>query len=221
MAGSKGWEWEKANQMPGLKPCEDSYCLTNKWLDLGYKSFLDLDVGLGWKSEVRVMAIREVLLLGNENLYKVSKAVSKDEIDKAGRIIKDLHDTMMNFRKKHGFGRAIAAPQINELFRIIYINIDDNPVALINPELELIDNEKFEMWDDCMSFPGLEVRLYRYKKCRIYYKDLEWNDCVLEPSGDISELIQHEYDHLNGILAVQRAIDNMSFRINKDKTGCF
>ena len=167
------------------------------------------------------MAVREILLLGNENLYKVSRELSKAEIDKAGQIINDLHDTMMDFRKKYGFGRAIAAPQINELFRIIYMDFDGKEIALINPRLEFADDEKFEMWDDCMSFPGLEVRLSRYKRCRVYYKDLEWKDCVFEPEGDISELVQHEYDHLDGILAVQRAIDSKSYRINRNKAGCY
>lgn len=167
------------------------------------------------------MAVREILLLGNENLYKISQEIAQDERDKAKQIVEDLHDTMMDFRKKYGFGRAIAAPQINELFRIIYMNISELPMVFINPRLEFIDDERFEIWDDCMSLPGLEVRLYRYKKCKIYYKDLEWKDCVLEVAGDLSELIQHEYDHLDGILTVQRAIDNKSFRVNKDKAGCF
>jgi peptide deformylase len=167
------------------------------------------------------MSTREILLLGNESLYRMCKEVSKDEILKAKQIVTDLHDTMMEFRKKYGFGRAIAAPQIDEPFRIIYINFEDKSIALINPKLEFDKNEKFEMWDDCMSFPGLEVRLYRSKKCKIYYKDLEWKDCILEATGDLSELIQHEYDHLDGILAVQRAIDNRSFRVNVEKAGCF
>ncbi|MBI6871450.1 peptide deformylase [Clostridium aciditolerans] len=167
------------------------------------------------------MAVKEILLLGNEKLYEVCKEVSKDEIDKAKRIVEDLHDTMMNFREKYGFGRAIAAPQINELYRIIYMNFDNNSIAFINPRLEFFENEKFEMWDDCMSYPGLEVKLYRYKKCRVYYKDLNWTDCSIEFEGDLAELIQHEYDHLDGVLAVQRAIDNKSFRINKNKSGCF
>jgi peptide deformylase len=167
------------------------------------------------------MAVKEILLLGNENLYKVCKEFSKDEINKAKQIVKDLHDTMINFREKYGFGRAIAAPQINELFRMIYMNFDNNSIAFINPKLEFIENDKFEIWDDCMSYPGLEVKLYRYKKCKVYYKDLDWNDCSIEFTGDLAELIQHEYDHLDGVLAVQRAIDNKSFRINKNKLGCF
>jgi peptide deformylase len=167
------------------------------------------------------MAIREILLLGNENLYKVCSEVSKDEINKVKQIVEDMHDTMVNFTEKYGFGRAIAAPQINELYRIIYVNFDNTSIAFINPRLEFTEDEKFEMWDDCMSYPGLEVRLYRYKYCKIYYKDMEWADCSIAFTGDLAELVQHEYDHLDGILAVQKAIDNKSYRINKDKSGCF
>ena len=167
------------------------------------------------------MAVREILVLGNQNLYKICSEIEKDEIENAKRIVNDLNDTMKNFRNKYGYGRAIAAPQIEEPFRIIYINYNNKAIALINPRIEFIDNEKFEMWDDCMSFPGLEVKLLRYKRCRVFYKDLDWKDCVLDADGDLSELIQHEYDHLDGILSVQRAIDNKSFRINKNKLGCF
>ncbi len=167
------------------------------------------------------MALREILLLGNENLYNTSKEVSERELDKAKQIVKDLQDTMIHFREKYGFGRAIASPQIGELYRIIYMNIEGKETAFINPRLEFMEDKKFEMWDDCMSFPGLEVRLERYKKCRVYYKDLNWKDCLLELEGDLAELIQHEYDHLDGILAVQKARTNKDFRINKDKSGCF
>ncbi|MBH1939635.1 peptide deformylase [Mobilitalea sibirica] len=159
------------------------------------------------------MSVREILLLGNETLYRPSKEVSKDEILDVNRVAEDLHDTLMDFRKRYGYGRAIAAPQINELLRIIYMNFDRNSIVLINPKIEFIDDEKFELWDDCMSFPGLEVKLLRHKKCKVLYKNQEWVDCILELEGDLAELIQHEYDHLDGILAVQRAIDNKSFRI--------
>lgn len=180
--------------------------------------FFSIDVEI---EEGKAMAVREILLLGNENLYRICKELSKDEIHKAVQVAEDLHDTMINFREKYGFGRAIAAPQINEFFRIIYMNFDGISITFINPRLEFIDDEKFEMWDDCMSYPGLEVKLYRYKKCKIYYKDLDWSDCELDITSDLSELFQHEYDHLDGILAVQRAIDNKSFRMNKNKSGRF
>ncbi len=158
------------------------------------------------------MAIREILLLGNERLYNVSIEVKKEELDYVKEVVEDLHDTLMNFRKEYGAGRAIASPQIDVFKRIIYMNID-KPIVFINPRLEFIGEEKIEVLDDCMSFPNLKVKVLRYKKCRIYYKDLLWNDCIMDFSDDLSELIQHEYDHLDGILAVQRAIDNKSFVI--------
>lgn len=160
------------------------------------------------------LAVREILLLGNEKLYDVSTQVSKGELKDINSIIKDMHDTLMNFRKEYGAGRAIAAPQINIFKRIIYMYID-KPVVFINPELEFTGDEKIKVLDDCMSFPKLKVWVIRNKKCRIHYKDLSWNDCTTELSDDLSELLQHEYDHLDGILAVQRAIDNRSLVMDK------
>jgi peptide deformylase len=167
------------------------------------------------------MAIRDILLLGNENLYRVCSEVREEDAARAARIVQDLHDTMMEFRRKYGFGRAIAAPQIDEPYRILYMNFDGNSIAFINPVIGFPDDEKFEMWDDCMSFPGLEVRLMRHKRCNVQYRDLEWKKCSIDFEGDLAELFQHEYDHLDGILAVQRALDNKAFRINRSKSGCF
>lgn len=164
------------------------------------------------------MAVREILLLGNEELYRPSRDVSKDELNKAVDVLNDLRDTLLEFRQKYHFGRAIAAPQIAEFWRIIYMDLPERSYEMINPQLEF-GNEQFEVWDDCMSFPGLEVKLKRYRKTRIHYLDPQWNQCQLDFTDDLSELIQHEYDHLDGILAVERAIDNRSFRINKLKAA--
>lgn len=158
------------------------------------------------------MAIREILLLGNEKLYQVSSEVKKEELEEVKKIAEDLHDTLIDFRKKYKCGRAIAAPQIDVLKRIIYMYID-KPVVFINPKLQFVGEEKFELWDDCMSFPKLKVKVLRYKKCKIFYKDLLWNDCEMMLSDDLSELLQHEYDHLDGILAVQRAINDKSLKM--------
>ena len=166
------------------------------------------------------MAVKEILLLGNPLLYNISREVHREELAKVREVVADLQDTMANFSVKYGFGRAIAAPQIGELLRIIYMNLDNHSYALVNPRLEF-GLEPMELWDDCMSFPGLEVWVKRFQKTKITYKDLEWQDRTWEVENDLSELIQHEYDHLDGILATQRAIDNRCFRINKTKSGCF
>lgn len=68
--------------------------------------------------------VREILLLGNPALYQISSAVKEEETDLIRETVNDLHDTLMDFRKRYGAGRAIAAPQIGVMKRIIYMNID-------------------------------------------------------------------------------------------------
>ncbi|MFB0918779.1 MAG: peptide deformylase [Clostridiaceae bacterium] len=158
--------------------------------------------------------VKEILLIGDPRLYDVSEEVKKDEIESIKPIIDDLHDTLLAFRNKWGYGRAIAAPQIGALKRILYMNID-HAVPMINPVLTFPDDEMMEVLDDCMSFPNLFVRVMRYKRAVISYKNLEWEDCSMELEGDLSELLQHEYDHLDGILATMKAIDNKSFQMKR------
>ena len=78
------------------------------------------------------------------------------------------------------------------------------------------DNEKIEILDDCMSFPNLLVKVMRYKRCVITYMTPEWKERRMELEGGLSELLQHEYDHLDGILATMRAINNQSFVYKKE-----
>ncbi len=154
--------------------------------------------------------VRKILLLGNEQLYEVSAEVDKKEIGQIRNIITDLHDTLMDYRSRYGAGRAIAAPQIGIQKRIIYMYLD-HPVVFINPVLKFPDNEMIEILDDCMSFPGLYVRVLRHKRCTIEFRDLDWKQCSWDLEGDLAELLQHECDHLDGIVATMRAIDSKSF----------
>lgn len=156
--------------------------------------------------------IKEILLLGNEQLYEDSKIVEKEEVKHLDDVIKDLHDTLIDYRDRYGAGRAIAAPQIGIKKRLIYMYID-HPVVFLNPVLTFDGDEMMEVLDDCMSFPGLYVHVMRHRRCAIRYYDMNWEECTIELEGDLSELLQHEYDHLDGILATMRAIDNKSFVI--------
>ena len=160
---------------------------------------------------------KKILLLGDQDLYKTSEEVKREELKEVESHINDLHDTLVDFRKKYKAGRAIALPQIGVFKRVVYMYIN-TPVVFINPVLEFEDNEQMELLDDCMSFPNLLVKVKRYKRCIIKYKDINWKDCIMELEGDLSELLQHEYDHLNGILAVMRAIDNKSFYMKEHVT---
>ena len=89
--------------------------------------------------------------------------------------------------------------------------LTDKPYVIINPELEFVGDEMMELMDDCMSFPKLLVRVRRHRHCILRYLDENWMPQEMRMDDDMSELIQHEYDHLNGILATMRAIDSKSF----------
>ncbi|MDH8677840.1 peptide deformylase [Fusibacter bizertensis] len=157
---------------------------------------------------------REILLLGDQRLYDVSREINREDLSEVLEIVQDLHDTLMAFRHEYGVGRAIAAPQIGAFKRLIYMHIE-NPKIIINPALIFEDEEKMEVLDDCMSFPMLLVRVERYKRCKLEYRNENWELCLEELEGDLSELIQHEYDHLDGILATMRAKSTMDFVYKK------
>lgn len=161
------------------------------------------------------MAVREIYKLGNKKLYEISDEVKPEELEHIKKVVQDLHDTMMDFRKTYGVGRAIAAPQIGEMKRVLYMNID-KPVVFINPEFIDKSEEMWELWDDCMCFPNLMVWVKRHKTLTMRYRDLEWKQQEMRLEGDLSELLQHEYDHLDGILAVMRAVDGKSFSFRSE-----
>ncbi len=162
------------------------------------------------------MPVRDILLLGNSKLYEICAPVEPTELESLKPIITDLHDTMMDFRKRYSRGRAIAAPQIGVMKRLIYMHID-KPVVFINPIFKDNSDEMMVVWDDCMSFPDLLVKVRRHKSCTIVYKDMDFNEQQMQLADDLSELLQHEYDHLDGILAVSRAIDPHSFALENKK----
>ena len=117
--------------------------------------------------------------------------------------------TLEEFRARRGFGRAIAAPQIGVSKRFIAVDLGDGPFLVIDPVITARSDEMFTMWDDCMSFPWLLVRLRRHLSISMDYTDEEgrpgsWQDLDVATS----ELMQHELDHLDGILAVDRAEDS-------------
>ncbi len=153
---------------------------------------------------------REILLLGDPRLYEVSEEVKYEEIERFRPVFTDMFDCIRGIRRDYGFGRAIAAPQIGIKKRLICM-LTDRPYVIINPSLEFIGDEKMEVMDDCMSFPNLLVRVQRYRHCILRYRDEYWQEQEMPMDDDMSELIQHEYDHLDGILATMRAIDNRSF----------
>lgn len=130
----------------------------------------------------------------------------------------DLFDCIRGIQRDYGFGRAIAAPQIGLQKRLICI-LADKPLVILNPRLEFVGQEQMELLDDCMSFPNLLVRVRRYRHCILRYRDENWREREMRMDGDMAELIQHEYDHLDGILATMRAVDGKAFVMKKQGDG--
>lgn len=155
--------------------------------------------------------LADLLLLGDERLYQVCQSVSPEELPLVAGWVADLHAVMEEIRAKYHFGRAIAAPQLGIMKRVIYMNTD-RPVVFINPELTELSTEVFEIWDDCMSFPNLLVKVERHKALTLNYLDENWQRRQWYMKDDLAELLQHEYDHLEGILCTMRAVDDKSFK---------
>ena len=82
----------------------------------------------------------------------------------------------------------------------------DKPWVLINPEIVEVGTEDFPVWDDCFSFPNLLVRVLRAYRIRVRYQDMRGETHEVDLEGDRAELLQHEIDHLDGVLAVDRAV---------------
>lgn len=161
------------------------------------------------------MAIKTIQSLGNPILLQKSKAVKPDD-KTIKQLESDLRDTARAFNQQHGWGRAISAVQIGVLKRVIYVDAPQE-LLLINPKVINTSEETIEIWDDCMSFPELLIKIKRYKNFSLQYFDREWQLQKLFVEGELSELLQHELDHLDGILATMQAVDNSQIILQSEK----
>jgi peptide deformylase len=150
------------------------------------------------------MTIHRIRLLGDPILRARCEFIAKPRSTAVRVIVDDLRETLRDWQSRFGSGRAIAAPQIGAPVRIVQVEMDQ-PWTLINPEIVDIGTEDFSVWDDCFSFPNLLVRVQRAYHLRIRYQDLKGDTHEIELERDRAELLQHEIDHLDGVLAVDRA----------------
>ncbi|MBL8174865.1 MAG: peptide deformylase [Bryobacterales bacterium] len=157
------------------------------------------------------MAVRRILQLGDPLLRAVSR-----EVNEASELLQDLQDTLHAFQASHGFGRGISAIQIGTPARVIYLEVEGRQYSLVNPHYESLSAETFLLWDDCFSFPDLMVKARRSVSVSLAYRDEANIPRTLQASGVLAELIQHEMDHLDGILAVDRALDRNSFMTREE-----
>jgi peptide deformylase len=160
------------------------------------------------------MPARDILLLGNPILWQPSTPVVPGSPE-LRTIIQDLGATLVEFRERKGFGRAIAAPQIGHLVRVVFLNVGE-PHALLNPTIVSRSEEQMELWDDCFSFPDLMVRVRRATEIKLRYQDEHGAEREIVAKNQLAELLQHEVDHLDGVLATDRAIDARAFAMRSE-----
>ena len=156
------------------------------------------------------MPIRPVIQLGDPVLRQKAVRVA-DPTDRAIHdLVLDLADTLAHWRSATGYGRGIAAPQIGDLSRVIFLELPGaEPWPLINPEIIESSAERIIVWDACLSFLSIFMQVERHREVTVRYQTLqgETREFKAGDERNLSELLQHEIDHLDGILAIDRVVD--------------
>lgn len=144
------------------------------------------------------MAIREVRVMGDEILGKVCKPVKKMD-DRTMQLIEDMFETMYETN-----GVGIAAPQVGVLKRIVCMDVGDgNQYVMINPEILELSGEQTGM-EGCLSVPGKRGQVTRANYAKVKALDENMEEIIIEGEELLARCIQHECDHLDGILYVSK-----------------
>jgi peptide deformylase len=153
------------------------------------------------------MPVREILRLGNPALRVCCEPVRSFNTEELNATVTDLVDTLEDAQRRLGFGRAIASPQIGGTKRVLVVKSEE-PLVLVNPRIVRRSRKRITLWDDCFSLPSLLAKVRRNLSVEVRYQDQEGRRHTLRAEGGLSELLQHEIDHLDGILMIDRAIDS-------------
>ncbi|HLV87125.1 MAG TPA: peptide deformylase [Candidatus Sulfotelmatobacter sp.] len=156
------------------------------------------------------MPVRDVLQLGDPLLRQPCSPVTDPTSHEIHSLVQDLSETLAHWRATTGYGRAIAAPQIGVLQRVIFLKLPgEEPWPLVNPEIISRSEDKVVVWDACLSFLSIFMQVERNREIRVRYQNLAGETLEVDAGEerDLSELLQHEIDHLDGILAIDRVFD--------------
>jgi peptide deformylase len=167
------------------------------------------------------MSVREVLRMGHPVLRERASAVEKFATPELRELLQDMQDTMA---AKNGAG--LAAPQIGVSQRVVIFGVESNPrypdaedvpfTVLVNPKIILLTKEVEEGWEGCLSVPGMRGIVPRYTRLRYTGFDAEGNPIDRIAEGFHARVVQHECDHLDGILYPQRMTDMSRFGYNEE-----
>jgi peptide deformylase len=158
------------------------------------------------------MAVRPVLRMGHPVLKQVAAPVAQFGTAGLRELVRDMDDTMRALD-----GAGIAAPQVGESLRVVIFEVTANPrypqaeavpyTVLVNPTLEPLGDELEDGWEGCLSVPGLRGLVPRYRRLRYRGFGLEGEPIDRTVTGFHARVVQHEVDHLDGILYPMRIAD--------------
>ncbi len=148
------------------------------------------------------MAIRQIRYYGDPLLRKVSREITEID-DRIKTLLEDMLDTMY---EEEGVG--LAAPQVGVLRRAIVIDIGDGPLKLINPEIIYEEGENIDV-EGCLSVPNKAGKVKRPEKVKVKYLDVSGEENIIEGTGLLAKALCHEIDHLEGILFVDKMIEEV------------
>lgn len=164
--------------------------------------------------------IREVLRMGDPRLWQKSQPVTRFATEELNALVKDMRDTMAYLS-----GAGLAAPQIGVGLRVVIFGVTANPrypdveevpdTVLINPQVTPLSTEEEEGWEGCLSVPGMRGWVPRWKRLRYTGFDEKGNFFEREVEGFHARVVQHEVDHLDGILYPMRIRDFTRFGFNE------
>ena len=158
------------------------------------------------------MAVRPLLRMGNPLLLKQAEPITDFNTQELDDLIEDMFDTMAA-----NDGAGLAAPQIGESKQLLIFSVSENPrypdvgdvptTVLLNPKIEVLDNEMEDGWEGCLSIPGMRGLVPRYKKIHYTGQSPKGKDISVIAEGFHARVVQHEVDHLLGILYPHRITD--------------
>ena len=161
------------------------------------------------------MAVRKIIRMGHPSLRQVAQPVARAHIGTAAfsRLVQDMVETLRDYG-----GVGLAAPQINEPIRLAIMEVPGGPTrygqvpklpltGFVNPSVHVLDTTPNGVWEGCLSVPGLRGYVERPRHVRVETLDLRGKPAALEFEGFLATVVQHELDHLDGKLYIDRMAD--------------
>ena len=167
------------------------------------------------------MAVQKVLRMGDPRLLRVAEPVTEFNSGELDNLIQDMFDTMAALD-----GAGLAAPQIGVNKRLVIFGVQANPrypevepvptIILINPQLEFLGDEMDEAWEGCLSVPGMRGLVPRHTQLRYSGYDQHGRQFSRAVNGFHARVVQHECDHLDGILYPRRIRNMINFGFEEE-----